>query len=37
MWVPISYDAIATVRFLGQYTLAGHNIRALDPPHTAPK
>ena len=37
MWVPISYDAIATVRFLGQYTLAGRNIRALDPPSTAPK
>ena len=37
MWVPISYDAIATVRFLGQYTLAGHNIRAPDPPPTAPK
>jgi hypothetical protein len=37
MWVPISYDAIATVRFLGQYTLAGHNIRAPDPPSIAPK
>ena len=23
MWVPISFDAIATVRFLGEYTLAG--------------
>jgi hypothetical protein len=31
MWVPISFDAIATVRFLGQYTLAGHNIRVPDP------
>jgi len=30
MWVPISFDAIATVRFLGQYTLAGHNIPAPD-------
>jgi hypothetical protein len=37
MWVPISYDAIATVRFLGQYTLAGRNIRAPDPPSTPPK
>src|ERR1044071_8873291 len=37
MWVPISFDAIATVRFLGQYTLAGHNIQVLDPPSTAPK
>jgi hypothetical protein len=26
MWVPISFDAIATVRLLGQYTLAGLNI-----------
>jgi hypothetical protein len=32
MWVPISFDAIATVRFLGQFTLAGLNIRAPDPP-----
>ena len=37
MWVPISFDAIATVRLLGQYTLAGLNIRAHDPPPTAPK
>jgi hypothetical protein len=28
MWVPISFDAIATVRFLGQYTLAGVNVKA---------
>lgn len=26
MWVPTSFDAIATVRLLGQYTLAGHDI-----------
>jgi len=26
MWVPISFDAIATVRFLGRYTLSGLNI-----------
>ena len=25
MWIPTSFDAIATVRLLGQYTLAGHN------------
>ena len=37
MWVPVSFDAIATVRFLGQYTLAGHNIRVPDPLSTAPK
>jgi hypothetical protein len=36
-WVPVSFDAIATVRFFGQYTLAGLTIRALDPQPTAPK
>ena len=30
MWVPVSFDAVATVRFLGQYTLAGLNIRAAE-------
>jgi hypothetical protein len=30
MWIPTSFDAIATVRLLGQYTLAGHNIRPSD-------
>jgi len=37
MWVPISFDASATVRLLGPYTLAGLDIRALDPQPTAPK
>ena len=37
MWVPISFDAIATVRFLGLYTLAGLNIPPPDPLSTAPK
>jgi hypothetical protein len=37
MWVPVSFDAIATVRFLGRYTLAGLNIRASDSLSTAPK
>jgi len=37
MWIPVSFDAIATVRLLGQYTLAGLNIRATDPPSAAPK
>ena len=37
MWIPFSFDAIATVRLLGQYTLAGLNIRATDPPSAAPK
>jgi hypothetical protein len=30
MWVPVSFDAIATVRFFGQYTLTGLNIRSSD-------
>jgi hypothetical protein len=30
MWVPVSFDAIATVRLLGQFRLAGLNIRASD-------
>jgi hypothetical protein len=30
MWIPTSFDAIATVRLLGQYTLAGHNIQTSD-------
>ena len=37
MWIPISFDATATVRLLGPYTLAGLNIRALAPQPTAPK
>jgi hypothetical protein len=37
MWVPVSFDAIATVRLLGQYTLAGLNIRSTDPLLTAPE
>jgi hypothetical protein len=36
MWVPISFDAIATVRFLGEYTLAGLNIQAPNPLSTSP-
>jgi hypothetical protein len=37
MWVPVTFDAIATVRFFGQYTLAGLNIRSSEFPPTAPK
>jgi hypothetical protein len=37
MWVPVSFDAIATVRLLGQYTLAGLNVRATIPLFTEPK
>jgi len=36
MWVPVSFDAIATVRFLGRYTLAGLNIRASDSDQPEP-
>jgi hypothetical protein len=37
MWVPVTFDAIATVRFLGQYTLAGLTIRSSESLSTAPK
>jgi len=37
MWVPVTFDGIATVRFLGQYTLAGHNIRSSGSISPAPK
>jgi len=37
MWIPVSFDAIATVRLLGQYSLAGLNIRAPHQLSTAPK
>jgi hypothetical protein len=36
MWIPISFDAIATVRLLGRYTLAGLTIPARNPLSTAP-
>jgi hypothetical protein len=37
MWVPVTFDAIATVRLLGQYTLAGLNIRSSESVTTAPQ
>ena len=37
MWVPVSFDAIATIRFLGDYTLAGLNTPSSEPPSTVPK
>ncbi|HET7442913.1 MAG TPA: hypothetical protein VFJ47_16545, partial [Terriglobales bacterium] len=37
MWIPTSFDAIATVRLLGRYTLAGRNIPARDSLSTARK
>ena len=37
MWIPTSFDAMATVRLLGQYTLVGHNIRDSDALSSTPK
>ena len=37
MWVPVTFDAVATVRLLGEYTLAGINIRSSESRPTAPK
>ena len=37
MWVPVTFDAVATVRLLGQYTLAGLTIRSSESLSTAPK
>lgn len=36
MWMPISVDAIATVRFSGRYTIAGRNISVGNPQSTVP-
>ena len=35
-WVPVTFDAVATVRLLGQYTLAGLTIRSSESPPAAP-
>lgn len=35
MWVPVSFDAIATVRLKGPYTLAGLTIQVSDPQTTS--
>ena len=37
MWVPVSFDAIATIRFLGDYTLAGLNTSSSESLSTVPK
>jgi hypothetical protein len=37
MWVPVTFDAVATVRLFGQYTLAGLTIRSSESPSTTPK
>jgi len=36
MWIPTSFDAIAAIRLLGRYTLAGLTIPARDPLSTSP-
>ncbi len=38
LWIPISFDAIATIRFLGRFTISGLNVAAdntatIDPQH----
>jgi hypothetical protein len=38
LWIPISFAAIATIRFLGQFTISGLNVAAdsattIDPQH----
>jgi hypothetical protein len=35
MWIPVSFDSIATVRLFGQYTLAGRNLEPPKVPSTA--
>ncbi len=37
MWVPVSFDGIATLRLFGEYTLAGLNTRTSEPLPAAPK
>jgi hypothetical protein len=34
MWVPVTFDAVATVRLFGQYTLAGITIQSSESPST---
>ncbi|HLG94708.1 MAG TPA: hypothetical protein VKX49_00200 [Bryobacteraceae bacterium] len=36
MWMPVSLDAIATVRILGRYTLTGVYVEAPEPPSVTP-
>ncbi|MGA8087158.1 MAG: hypothetical protein WCA10_07620 [Terracidiphilus sp.] len=37
MWVPVAFDSIATVRFLGEYTLAGVNTASDEVSIAVPK
>jgi hypothetical protein len=36
MWIPVSVDAIATIRFLGMYSLSGHDLAPPVAASTAP-
>jgi hypothetical protein len=36
MWIPVSVDAIATIRFLGMYSLSGHDLAPPIAASTAP-
>jgi hypothetical protein len=35
--LPVTFDAVATVRLFGQYTLAGLTIRSSESPSATPK
>jgi hypothetical protein len=37
MWVPVTFDAVATIRLFGEYTLAGLNIRYVESPSISPE
>lgn len=37
MWVPVTFDGIATIRLFGEYTLAGLNTRSSESSSTVPK
>jgi hypothetical protein len=37
MWVPVTFDSVATVRLFGEYTLAGLNSRASESVAAEPK
>jgi len=37
MWVPVTFDGIATIRLFGQYTLAGLNTRSSESSSVVPK
>src|ERR1019366_7564340 len=37
MWVPVTFDGIATLRLFGEYTLSGLNTRTSEPLPAAPQ